>query len=491
MRSIEERLRSLEKSACCKKDSGLIPEGEYRMARFPNGTAPVTFSDDLVIGELFDESLPLSFLGFYFKLSNNNIAVVDYCISVLKNGIFIYEAFDLQSEEANNGYWVTFKVDPANPNRLIKLAELKMTTQFWDYWYDYTVKDGINNQVKFVTKPEYSDYNSFLQNSVVTLTCTDDEISVVEVLNTFENHSFLSLYNFFTGAEVEKPEFQIKYPEYILDDDYYGMGIGEDYGWCYYRDVSNTDIINYWKIIGINLLTGETRFLDTNAVLSNVTNMDFSAYLTGPCEALSDFTWYSHPSGLLFCLSDNQLSNLGTSLANTTAIWSPYWENITEVIYLIGRDLEGNKIAVGKDFILDWNKSYWYWDSSNLYMWSWQIGSLSSMILYSFNFKTKERKDWILPLFSSFIEPSNIYMNISFPNNNSLVIITEGLIGLSPWGQKTYTVLTGDKYPLRLHTNHNYPTNLIKDKAYSHRSSLQYQQLGLGIGIDQWDNINF
>ena len=123
---------------------------EYKQALLPS-TSLVTASipqPDLV-GDALDLGAFINAHPF-IRLENGNLAVVQYCQSVLLNGILIYEAYDLETLAEINGYWVAFEQDAQNPRLLNKVAELQMTSQFWNYFYDWTVKDSGDNAVKFV-----------------------------------------------------------------------------------------------------------------------------------------------------------------------------------------------------------------------------------------------------------------------------------------------------------------------------------------------------
>jgi len=494
MRSIEERLRALEKAACCKKPdtfSGEIPGGEYRMALFPEGSAPATPVSDIILGEALEENVKLNDYGYYFYLGNGNIAVAAYCQSVLKNEVLIYEAYDLQTLENNNGYWIAVKVDPSNPDRLIKVAELPMTDQFWDWWYNYTVKDGADNQVKFVSHSNSNDPNALVESSIVTLTFANNALTVEEEFLTFNGHTFKSLYGEVTGlttGELEVMFIQIR-PEWITDDDYYGMGIGDDYGWLYYRSNDFLSPDSY-KMVGINILTEEVRFLNVEAELNNVTNFDFSGYLN-KVDSLG--LAYSHPSGLVFGLADaNLVENADSGVGGVTAFWSPYWENKTEVMYIIARNrVSFGKLVLGNYALFNYSltgteNGNWYWDSNNFYFWVYDEDYYASLIVYAFNIKTRERTTWNTPIFVNFGD-LNPNMSSSWANNNSMFITLNTNNG--GVGKDVLTVFTEKEVPLRLHTNALYPTNVLPNKVYNTWNGMNTSFLGIGVIIDEWKNV--
>jgi hypothetical protein len=84
------------------------------------------------------------------ELDRGNIAIISWILAVLPNNIYIAECYDMNSADDLNGYWVAFKKD-RKTDTLEKIAELKMTEQFWDYWFDWAVTGGelMVNEVKF------------------------------------------------------------------------------------------------------------------------------------------------------------------------------------------------------------------------------------------------------------------------------------------------------------------------------------------------------
>jgi hypothetical protein len=131
---------------------GTSSKSKYRFAQFPETTITSTQYDPTIAGKYVDISgrgndYPL------LILNNGNIATIEYNQSVLPYGIFIFECYDTETIEDINGYWVAFKQNANDPELLEKVGEVQMTQQFWDNWYDWTVKDSGDNTVKFVYVP--------------------------------------------------------------------------------------------------------------------------------------------------------------------------------------------------------------------------------------------------------------------------------------------------------------------------------------------------
>jgi hypothetical protein len=86
-------------------ESGITPTtntstGKYRLSQFPETVLPKTEWVESYAGEAVDEGVR-NLLGNYyiFKLDDGTLVYLSYCQSVLKNGVHIYECFELESFE--------------------------------------------------------------------------------------------------------------------------------------------------------------------------------------------------------------------------------------------------------------------------------------------------------------------------------------------------------------------------------------------------------
>jgi hypothetical protein len=463
---------------------------EYKQALLPSKslvTASIPRLD--LIGKAFD----LEFLGLdapFIELANGNIAQVFYCQSVLKNGILIYEAYDVQTEDPINGYWVAFKQNEQNPKLLEKVGELQMTAQFWDRWYDWTVKDSGDNQVKF-TSTNFINFDSDLVESfITTLTYENGTLTAVDSNFDFGGVTALQLYNSLSGYGIlESFGWNFNRAEYILDDDYYGMAIGSQAGWCYYRDPNSIGgAATVWDCVGFNVLTGETRWVTPVVdIVANVTNFNFTDVDTDKFIQ----GWFNHPNGITFQFSDNQLINNGNNVNGVTCIWSPFYQNSNEVIYLTTRDISSGLYLNTGGII----KENWYWDNENFFVFS--IGSqletsttATGFVVERYNTNTKVKTSWVVP---NFTENKDVGFIASWANNNGLLLtlVINNIDGSQQFGSLRYLYFTNDAYYLSLQSNNYYPTNLLGNKTYSTWSGLIKNVYNVGVEIDEYTNVKF
>ena len=469
---------------------GNTPSGagisEYKQALLPSKSL-VTSSvpQPNLVGKAFD----LNFSGFaypYIELANGNIAQVYYCQSVLENGILIYEAYDIEDFEGISGYWVAFKQNEQNPKLLEKVAELQMTQQFWDNWYDWTVKDSGDSAVKFVVSNNPFNNNVKIESYITTLTYANGVLSATDTLFIFGGATVFSLYQSLSGG-VLNPELDYSWtfqrPEYILDDDYYGMALGSQAGWYYYRNTT-LSLGDEWNSVGFNVLTGQTRWVTPVVdIVANVTNFNFTDVDTNKFIQ----GWFNHPNGITFQFSDAQLINNGNNVNGVTCIWSPFYENPNEVIYLTTRDSQSGVFDSTGGLIMNTFAGGWYWDNVNLFTYSYtNTNQAKCLLVQRFNTNTKEITSWNIPFFEeiqSFVQ--------SYANNNGLIILVLDEFGDNIFGKYTYMYFTSNNYPYTLQSNNSYPTNAFLNKTYSTYSGLLRNVYNLGVEIDEYTDVVF
>jgi hypothetical protein len=456
----------------------------YKMAKLPTSSLVSAENDISFSGEYID------LFGTFnnkqiIKLSNGNLAEVLYCQSILEDGTYIYEAYDAQTLDPESGYWIAYRPSPTNPNLLVKVAELKMTSQFWNNWYDYTVKDGADNEVKFITiNTPFADAQT-IEGWITTLTYSNGVLSAVDSKLNFGGATVLSLYNSLTGLGILGGNWAYCKPEYILDDDYYGMGVGSDYGWTYFRDNNATNPADQWTCVGFNVLTGQTQYVQAVPVLEAVTtNFDWASW-GGTHKAFGSF--YSHPSGLVFTLADAVALNNGDNVNNVSAVWSPYWADNTEVIYLNARDLTTGAFLFTGSSPLGFFFYPWYWDNNNFYT---VVGNLfqtpQNLIVTRYNIATKAVTIFNLPNTAIDINGNGIN---TYANNESLLTFVNPFPNVL-FGNKIYIVLSNTD-PIILQTNNSYPTQMVGSKAISSYSSFDRNVYSVGSEVDEWDGVQF
>ena len=461
---------------------------EYKQALLPS-TSLVTASipqPDLV-GDAYDLGTVFFFANPFIRLENGSLAVVQYCQSVLLNGILIYEAYDLETLAMIDGYWIAFEQDAQNPKLLNKVAELQMTQEFWDNWYDWTVKDSGDNAVKFVTANTPNGSLNPIESYITTLTYANGTLSATDTSFTFGGATVLSLYESLSGSILTfDPSWNYQTPEYILDDDYYGMALGTQAGWYYYRDLSaQLGAGTEWNCVGFNVLTGETRWVTpTSDIVANVTNFNF----TGVDSNKFINNWFNHPNGITFQFADAQPINNGNNVNGVTCIWSPFYNNPNEVIYINTRASDVGTFISTEGSMQTYINQSWYWDNENIYTYQWfNTQSAQCMLVERFNTNTKLKTIWNVPVFEQIFNSIN-----SWANNNGLLLNSSIPIESSyPFGLYRYMYFTNNADYLTLQSNNSYPTNVFGDKTYSTYSGLIRNVYNVGVEIDEYTDVEF
>jgi hypothetical protein len=469
---------------------------EYRMNQLPSlSYTSQSIPQPNLYGIVVDEVLKVGGNSPLLILENGNLGQVSYCQSVLNNGIYIYEVFDIQTEDSLFGYWVAFKQNEQNPKLLEKVAELKMTEQFWDNWYDYTVKNVGDSGVKYVTSSFISNDEQRIESYHTTLTYENGVLNATDEYLGFNGATALSLWN--SLSPTTKPLgtiYQSYRPEYILDDDYYGMALGTQAGWSYYTLFSfEVKIDEPFNCVGFNILTGETRFVKlVDLLTTTVTNFDFTDF--DPEKNITQLI--NHPNGLSMVLYNTLEVNGGNNVNGVTAIWSPYYQNSNEVLYIDMRNKNDGRIFTStRGNLFDFNLNY-YWDNENYYFWQKEMDVFGNVqgdiiLIERYNTNTKEKTSWNIP----YVPYWNPDFLPSWANNNGLLIsvvaINTTIERPFYFGRYNYIYLTNNIYPYSFQSNNLYPTNMIGNKSYSVYSQLLVNSYSLGVQVDEYSNINF
>jgi hypothetical protein len=474
--------------------------GEYRMSQFADTIVPRTDFDESIVGKYFDNpGINLIFGSVIFvELENGNLANVVYNQSVLENGILIHEAYDIASTDPSgiNGYWIAFQQDSTNPERLIKVGELQMTQQFWDNWYNWTAKDSGPNSVKLVATTGFGTENNFLESYITKLTWTGSALVAEDIYFDFGGETFGSLYTDLTGISPLSFNLSILVTEWILDDDYYGMAMGAEKGWCFYRNTNGSTNEESWITVGYNILTGETKQVNPMPMilaLDNFSSLDPSRF--------NIYNWVNHPGGITYSFSNENPVDNGNNTNGITALWSPYWESNNECIYIGLRYQDVNtaaladRLVIGGDFIPQGNSS-WYWDNKAFYYWTVSTGNFDQVyIMHKYHIETKSITSYTIPYltaldnYTSLIDTVSLF---SWANNDGMFINTSLGNQSASWGIEKYQyVKHEDSKIYKFHLDMYYPTHAFKDKIYNINTMATYNFDTLGVAISTYKKMKF
>ena len=458
----------------------LQSRSKYKFATLPNTEYPSFIDPNPDIQGNYLQIPPLSLsinpppMAY---LDNGNIAQVYYCISVLENGILIYEAYIDASEVGpgeTGGYFLAFQVDATDPTKLNKVGEVQMSQQFYDQWYQGTKKNPLNkNSVKFLSWTGDGTAEPF-QTYITTLTYANGTLTAVDSITTFGGNTVEQLYEDLTGSAPVATYLQYYSPTgNMADDDYYGLPNTYEGDWLYCFDPDeNPD--TFYKYIGLNLLTGETRFLDTTAVFANVTN------LSGALSSYNNIV-ANHGKGLLFELVNKEAVDDYT-LNGVVAMWSPYWADPTKVTYMNIRDV--NKY--GWKWTSSIQPDNWYWDNNNIYTIEYLNSGPNAICIQKIELgKQDPPKVKIIPI-------KNSSSNVGGYAFNEFVL-WENYDDNYGNGFASYQYLiwqNNSDSPVILQSNNSYPTNAFGDTIYCTSSSLNSNSISLGFQYDQYDNLD-
>jgi hypothetical protein len=207
-----------------------------------------------------------------------------------------------------------------------------MSDNFWDYWYNYTVKvDGEPNSVILTTLSQGTESSNNIGSYNFKLSLINNELVLVETVYDLEK-TWGNLFFELTGTLANSPQFA--QPWYNSDNDWYGMMQGEEMGW-------------YWMyenqyVVGYNMLNGQTQLIDISESLLNIKNI---FYYIDPGFTLENALTsvkqvYSHSTyGLLLALDADTVSR-----DELSALWSPNYTNVEYATILDIYDSKGSVI---------------------------------------------------------------------------------------------------------------------------------------------------
>jgi hypothetical protein len=370
---------------------------DYKMRIQPSSTNVRAYvTPEEIINDVQDNTLLLA--PPFVRLSNGNVGSVIRCETQLKNGIFIYTIFDIETVDPISGVWVAMKQSESDPSKLEIVGELTMSSQYWNYGYIYIVNDPATpDSVKFIGNSAPFTETATLESAITTLTYSDGVLTATDEFFDYNGETAISLFNSLTGLSAVTISPNYVEPLYSGDSDYNSMMLGKDAGWVLYWDTSGLNYplgaSPYTWVIGYNIITGATKAFQPILDLANVTNFN-------PVDIeKSVFDAYSHPNGMLMFLDDQQTVTNGSSLEGVTAAWSSEWTNNTRCTYLNNRGFDYSYSNINGQYANVWGlpvtdipvtSEYGYaFDSdpnnpTNLMIWRWKIDSNNLLNDYEF-----------------------------------------------------------------------------------------------------------
>jgi len=312
---------------------------EYKFMKIPNKGEYLTYSpDQQLIGELNDIFGSIGLSRPLVSLEGGRLGIIDYCLGLFNDGTYLFSVMVISETHIREYYWVAMRRSLTLPLNLVKVAELKCTEQFLDYWYNYTVDTGIDNKFKFVAYTPPYDGGNDLKTFSTELTLVGSVLTAVDTNIPFGGQTVNDLYLALTGHSIHSTYYYE--PLYNANNDYCGMMLGRDMGWVYYTDAN---LINpFSTFVGYNVLTGDTVLVDALGDFASVTNFNLNISIPFLLERI-----VSHPKGLLFALNDGFECASGTSVTGVTGLWSPRWIHNTIAVRLNSRYIQD----IGYSFI--------------------------------------------------------------------------------------------------------------------------------------------
>jgi len=464
--------------------TGSVGLNEYKFATLPTSVVSQAVDTSQLWGEYIENAGFTAPANYVFRLNNGNLAVAFYPETILSDGTLIYEAYDQIDQSGIYGYWVAFKPSAIDQTTLIKVAELQMTSQFWDYFYDYTYQtESVPNQVKFLL-PNYPVGDGYiLQTWTTTLTLNNGVLSAVDTI-VGPGVSVLTLYNDLTGESVLTGSWNYSNPYYAMNDDFYRMMDGPNAGWIWYAESNIGDFVYQ---VGYNTLTGQTKLVQPIIGLSSTTNFNPAGAID---ETFFNGAWQSHPKGVLYLVSNQQSFDSGQNFNDVGAFWSPEWVNNTRVTFLPIRDTFTGEYINSGTFLFSntLSPSYTFeFDRENFYS---VLSTYASATYGAQQFRmTKIKLDTKDSLITESVLPAELDTSVALP---SVWPTEKGLIMFWVTGASLETFSSFVYYywnylnnkPLVLQSNNAYPTNALDNKIYSTSSQLNKNTVKLGIQYD-------
>jgi len=476
---------------------------KYKFANLPKSYTPQYETNPNVLGQAVDALGTGSLLNdnFYLKLNNGNIAYVDFSSNYFRNGIFIFDAFDEETIDSNNGYWLAFKPNDNDPNIFEKVAEIKMS----DYYY-FTGSQVTYNPVGQDNVCVYLDYlfpggdNQAIFSKKMELTINENNgiysLSYSEIDYNYGGATVLSLYNDNAPVPVAPGDalWNNRTPYISMQNDYVAMMNGVDEGWVWYGDANSATTLFTYQA-GFNIITGETAFVEPISSLATTTNLNSVIPVSAVNFNFSN--WESHPAGVWYGVYNGAVADMGDNTNGVTALYSPRWVNNTKVTFLTQRNPDNAQYislngAFSNNFSGAVNDLYTTFDNENCYFSYWALitfrGYLVVVSKSKLDSNVKETFNKVLPM-TELPQLPSFYAN---DNDFSFFGSIRSGATVFPIAYSIYTNYYWEKDSEEIYTlqsNNYYTTHQIDNKFYSYWGALFYNKLKLGIEYDVYSQI--
>jgi hypothetical protein len=477
----------------------------YKFNELPKSFVAQTIPDSDIQGDVIDYagSYPLINGRPFIRLNNGNLAWIDVSNNSTKSGIFIYDAFDIETADPITGYWIAYKVSDTNPNLLEKVAELKQTADYYNNGFQYSyISDTNDNQCKFVNTGFPTDDADSLFSIITT-------INVIKSGNTYTLSASVTTFNFGTTISLYNANAPVpvlpgaaawiyRSPYFSLQNNFTGLMKGIDEGWVWYGDQTTSTLL-FTYMAGFNILTGQTAFIEPISSLAATTN--FNPVGVVDDTYFNSTLWESLPSGVAFFTFNIQLVDNGNNTNGILAMYSPRWENNDLVTFINQRNPDDasftcdsaapntNSNLLSASFNFDSEYMYVYGINPSI-----GAGRGYTIVISRFKLDSIIKKQEIQNLPQATSEAnSDVLFNFDIENGGLFAIFNAeaDLTVNIPQFSNFYFVywINTSETTNRLVSNTYFPTNIIANKFYSTDNGLLYNTYNLGIEYDSYSSI--
>ena len=483
---------------------------DYKFSRLPKSYFSKHPANPDLLGEMKDLAIGVNDYPT-IRLNNGNIGYCNFVSNYFNNGIIIFDFEDLQTLDANKGWWVAFKISDSDPNLLEKVAELKQTDYYWNNgWQQSLTPQGIDNVCKYIDYSYPFTDNEVLFSEVTTLTITQVgnsyTLSSTQTSYDFGGTTTINLYNDNAPSPVlpGAASWNYRYPYFSMQNDNSAMMDGRDAGWIWYGNGNDLDSLFTYQA-GFNVLTGETAIVEPISALAATTNFNPLGVIDGSYFSSSRL-FESHPAGVWYAVRNRQPLDNGNNNNDVTALFSPRWVNNTKVTFLNQRNpFNGNfmnifaELLTGDTTRLN-SPTKTLFDNENFYsfgLYSDNIfvkGTTQYISRFKLDSDVKEQEIDFVPLTTN---GSN--GNTLFENENGIIIAFRDITPIveanpaafAEWLTYIYWQKTKEKSNQLQSNNAGFMYSIIGNKFVSSiYTNLFYNAIQFGIQYDAYDAIS-